>query len=136
MKNTVIRIAFLFLAITSLQLNAWSSTPPNRIFQMYELDKAPRFEEGSMSLGTFLTVELEYPMEAREEAIEGKVLIEFIIAADGQIQEPTIIKGIGYGCDAEVLRVFEQMSSWKPGIKENRAVATRVVLPITFSLEE
>lgn len=136
MRNTVIRIAFLFLAITSLQPNAWSSTPPNRIFQMYELDKAPSFEEGSMSLGTFLALELQYPMEAREEAIEGKVLIQFIIAADGQIQEPTIISGIGYGCDAEVLRVFEEMSSWKPGIKENRAVATRMLLPITFSLEE
>ncbi|NRB53589.1 MAG: energy transducer TonB [Saprospiraceae bacterium] len=136
MKNTVIRIAFVFLAITSLPFNVWSSTPPNRIFQMYELDKAPSFEAGSMSLGTFLALELEYPMEAREEAIEGKVLIEFIIAADGQIQAPTIVKGIGYGCDTEVLRVFEEMSSWKPGIKENRAVATRVVLPITFSLEE
>ncbi|MBX2877775.1 MAG: energy transducer TonB [Saprospiraceae bacterium] len=135
MRNTVIRIVCLFLTIAYLPLNAWSTTPPNRIFQVFELDQVPSFDEEGMNLGTFLELELIYPMEAREEAIEGKVFIEFIIAADGQIKSPNILRGIGYGCDEEVLRVFEDMCKWKPGIKANQAVATRLVLPITFTLE-
>lgn len=135
MKITVFRIVCLFLAITSVNPNTWCTTPPKKIFQIFELDQVPSFTEDGVSLGSFLELELAYPMEAREEAIEGKVFIEFIIAANGEIQDLSIVRGIGYGCDEEVLRVFEQMTSWNPGIKEDEAVATRMVIPITFTLE-
>ncbi len=135
MRNIIIRIVCSLLAFTSLHLNGWSTPPPSRIFQIFELDQVPYFEGEGMNLSTFLALELEYPMEAREEAIEGKVFIEFIIAADGQLTDLNIVRGIGYGCDEEVLRVFEEMSSWKPGIKADQAVATRMVIPITFTLE-
>ncbi|NET36085.1 MAG: energy transducer TonB [Cyanothece sp. SIO1E1] len=135
MRNAAIRITCLLLAFTSISTLGFSNPTPTPIYQNFELDQIPSFNQQGMDLGTFLENALVYPEEAREEAIEGKVFIEFIIAPDGQIRNPKVVRGIGYGCDEEVLRVFEQMSSWKPGIKENRPVATRIVLPITFDLE-
>ncbi|MBX2877776.1 MAG: energy transducer TonB [Saprospiraceae bacterium] len=135
MRNAAIRIACLLLAFSTISTFGYSHPTPTPIYRTFELDQLPTFDENGMDLGTFLQEALVYPIQAREEAIEGKVFIEFIVAPDGQIENPTVVRGIGYGCDEEVLRVFEQMAAWKPGIKQNRPVPTRIVLPITFDLE-
>ncbi len=135
MSNAAIRITCLLLAFTTISTLGFSHPIPGPIYRIFELDQLPTCNEAGMDLSTFLENELIYPEQAREEAIEGKVFVEFIVAPDGQIQSPKVIRGIGYGCDKEVLRVFEQMANWKPGIKQNRPVPTRIILPITFDLE-
>jgi len=46
-----------------------------------------------------------------------------------------MLKGIGFGCDKEALRVVRAMNGrWKPGIQRGRPVRVKYSLPINFAL--
>lgn len=83
---------------------------------------------------------INYPVEARSEGIEGKVVTTFVVEKDGTISNTEILKDIGGGCGDETLRVLNQMNThgvrWIPGQKDGQAVRVRMTIPITFKLEE
>jgi TonB family protein len=89
---------------------------------------------GINQLFTWLGGELKYPEVARNNKVEGKVFVEFIVSEDGSIKDVKVLKGIGGGCDEEALRVISQMPKWKPALKDGKAVNQKLTLPITFKL--
>lgn len=97
-------------------------------------------EEAAMPIGgmssfyKYLGENMKYPAEARRFGVEGKVFVQFIIDKDGTIKDPKIIKGIGGGCDEEVLRLIKGASRWKPGVQRGKPVKQRYTLPVIFSL--
>lgn len=50
--------------------------------------------------------ELVYPVQAETFGIEGRVVVQFSLNEKGKVQDPQIVRGLGYGCDEEVLRVL------------------------------
>ncbi len=96
----------------------------------------PEFPGGHDSLYAFMKKHLRYPDRESERKIHGKVYVEFVIDTDGRATRSRIIRGVenGAGFDAEVLRVIDLMPSWTPGRKGERAVPTRLVLPVHFAL--
>ncbi len=83
----------------------------------------------------FIYQNIKYPKEAKENGIEGMVVIKFIIEKDGSITNADIIRGIGGGCDQEALRVVESMPNWAPGKQRGRLVRVQFNLPIRFKLD-
>lgn len=79
---------------------------------------------------------ITYPELARETGTQGTVVVRFIINKTGELVEPEIIRGVGNGCDVEVLRVVETMPIWSPGIHEGKNVSTYFNLPVKFKLED
>lgn len=95
----------------------------------------PQYGTGDKDLLTFLADNIKYPAEAREAGIEGTVVVEFVISANGKVQAVSIAKGIGYGCDEEAIRVIQSMGSWHPGrLQDNTPVAVKYTMPIRFRL--
>ena len=112
-----------------------SVTPEDSsIVAAYQLDVQPAFVGGTEELVNYLQNTLVYPEIAREYAIEGKVFVSAVIDAQGRVLMPRVVRGLGYGCDEEVLRVFSEMPRWIPARRNNRQVPTKIVLPIIFSL--
>ena len=66
----------------------------------------PSFRGGGRKLFEFLGNNLVYPQEAKDAGIEGRVFVEFYIEKDGTVTDGKVLKGIGYGCDEEALRVI------------------------------
>ena len=85
-------------------------------------------------LKAYLSRELKYPEAARNQDVQGRVSIEFIVNEDGAISGAKVLKGIGAGCDEEALRVVNAMPRWKPGMNNGKAVKVYVILPIVFQL--
>ncbi len=79
---------------------------------------------------------IRYPQAARRGKIEGVVVARFIVNKDGQISDAEILRGLGGGCDEEVLRVIKEMPRWIPGRQRGQAVAVQFNLPVKFKLEE
>jgi protein TonB len=77
---------------------------------------------------------MKYPNKARQFNVEGKVFVEFIINKDGTPVDFKTIRGLGYGCDEEAIRVIS-LSKWKPGQQRGNSVRVKMVLPITFQLK-
>ena len=85
-------------------------------------------------LSKFLTENLNYPNDARENRISGKVAVNFIVDEQGKIIETKIIHSIGFGCDEEALRVIKLMPKWKPGLLHGKPVKVSFNQVITFQL--
>jgi len=86
------------------------------------------------SIQEYLGKNLRYPAMARDNGIEGKVLVRFVIAEDGSVIRAEVVRGIGGGCDAEALRVIGSMPPWKPGKQNGKPVKVYYTLPIIFRL--
>lgn len=89
----------------------------------------------SGDINEYLGKNIKYPEVARENNIQGKVLIQFIINEDGTLSDLKIVRNIGGGCDEEALRVVAAMPKWKPGKQNGKNVKVQFTLPIYFKLE-
>jgi TonB family protein len=83
----------------------------------------------------FIYQNLRYPALARENEVEGTVVVSFIVERNGKITEPKIVREIGGGCGDEVLRVVNLMPTWIPGKQKGEAVRVQFNLPVRFQLE-
>lgn len=99
------------------------------------VEEMPSFPGGDQALLRFLSDNLRYPSLALESRIQGLVVVQFIIDEKGQISAPSILRGIGGGCDEEAIRVVQLMPAWKPGRQRNRPVKVRYNLPVRFQLK-
>ncbi len=83
---------------------------------------------------------ISYPLEARQDNIEGTVVASFVVEKDGSLSNIKIVKDIGGGCGLEVMRVVEGIREagieWVPGRNNGKVVRSRFNLPIKFKLEE
>ena len=99
------------------------------------VETMPMFRGGERKLMEFIGNNVVYPKEAIEAGIEGKVFVEFYIEKDGTVCDAKVLRGIGYGCDEEALRVIGLMPKWFPGKQRGHAVRVKYTLPINFKLD-
>ena len=86
------------------------------------------------ALYKFVGSNIKYPKQAKNEGIQGKVFVQFIVKKDGSVDQVKVVKGIGAGCDAEASRVVKLLDQWTPGTKEGHPVDMHITLPIKFAL--
>ncbi|MEM6722776.1 MAG: TonB family protein [Bacteroidota bacterium] len=84
---------------------------------------------------SYLYKNIKYPNIARQNNIEGYVVIQFIVSRDGQIVDAEIVRDIGGGCGQAALKVVEGMPNWVPGKQRLRNVNVRFNLPVKFELQ-
>lgn len=99
------------------------------------VEQQPEYPGGLEALRTFLGNNLHYPRAAASAGVSGKVFVSFVVNSDGSLTDLQVLKGIGFGCDEEAIRVMQKMPRWKPGKQSGRAVRVKFNLPISFSLE-
>lgn len=93
------------------------------------VEKMPKLKGGLKALEQ----KVHYPETAVKAGIEGRVIVQFIVDKEGNVQNPQIIRGIGGGCDKEALRVVKQ-AKFEPGTQRGHAVKVQYSLPIVFRL--
>lgn len=98
------------------------------------VEKEASFVGGYDSLMRFIVDNLIYPEEALKGKIEGKVITTFVVEVDGSISDIKVLRGLGYGCDEEAIRIIKLMPKWNPAIilSSKRKVRQQFVLPISF----
>ena len=111
-----------------------SAEPP--VYNSGVLDFPPEFKGGQAQLAKYLNKNIRYPSKARDQHIQGRVFISFIVETNGDLSNLTVIRGIGSGCDEEAVRVLRNSPNWKPGMLDGKAVRTSYVLPIIFQLTD
>jgi len=104
--------------------------------EIYDIVQAmPSFSGGLQAFYRFVGENLKYPAQARRMGIDGKVYVHFVIDKDGSLSDINIVRGIGAGCDEEVLRIINMSPKWNPGKQRGNPVRVRMMLPISFVLE-
>ena len=100
------------------------------------VEKTAEFPGGIRKLMQFLASEIKYPATAQRANVQGKVYLQFVVRKDGSINDIKILKGIGFGCDEEAIRVVKLMPKWSPAKQKGKAVSQMYTLPIQYALEE
>lgn len=94
----------------------------------------PEFPGGHTALFKYFQNNVRYPAMAREEGIEGTVVLRFTVTRNGQIKDLKIVRSVAGGCDEEAMRVVKEMPAWKPGKHNGQFVNVAYNLPIKFKL--
>ena len=97
----------------------------------------PRFKGGKggeRAMFEFLQNNMHYPEAAKDNMIQGRVYVNFIVRANGEGDNFNVIRDIGGGCGEESLRVVKLMQ-WEPGTMCGKPVDIMYTLPIVFNLE-
>ncbi len=84
----------------------------------------------------YLEQKLHYPETALDNKIEGKVTIQFTVSQSGDLLDFQILKGLGYGCDEEVIRLIKEGPSWTPTQRNDEPVTDKVKVRLKFQLPE
>lgn len=109
--------------------------PPPKEEIFTRVEQMPQFGSGERELLEYLQKNIKYPAIARENGIQGTVVVQFVVDKDGSITQPEVARGIGGGCDEEALRVIREMPKWQPGKQQGRPVKVKFTLPVRFRLE-
>ena len=118
---------------------AVESSDPKKVFtgKVYDLvDEMPSFPGGLEELYKWIDNNVQYPAVARENGIEGRVILKFIVEKEGSLSDSTVIHSVHPMVDREALRLVGQMPKWNPGRRAGVPVRVRYCLPIKFKLGE
>lgn len=118
--------------IVQEQVEVVEQTKEQEVFMVVE--DMPEFPGGEAKMFKYIAENVEYPPLARENNIQGRVTVQFVVDENGKIIDVKVLKGIGWGCDEAALKVVNSMPRWKPGKQRNKAVRVRFVIPIRFVL--
>ena len=87
---------------------------------------------------TFIYKNIKYPAIARENGVEGQVVIQFVVEPDGTVSGVEILRDIGAKCGDEAKRIVELMNKkgikWTPGRQRGQNVRVQFILPVKFKL--
>lgn len=89
---------------------------------------------GQKAFQKYLLREMQYPKQALANKVEGKVTVQFTVEVNGQLKDFRVIKGIGYGCDDEVIRLIKQGPAWVPTTSNDKPVTEKVKVRLKFDL--
>ena len=137
MKNILCLVIFI-LTISSLQAQnpfAADSLPavPGKIYRVVQ--KWPEYDGGEAGMLKFVQTNTHYPDDAREIGIQGRVIVGFIVNADGSLDSVRALMGVWPSMDAEAVRVVKMTEgNWKPGMQMGEPVRVRFVMPIMMKL--
>ena len=98
------------------------------------VEEMPVFPGGDAGLLKFISSIIKYPEEALKNNVEGKVVVRFVVAADGSVTRLEILKGVDPLLDKEAMRVVSLLPKWKPGKQNGQPVPVWFFVPVTFQI--
>lgn len=104
----------------------------SRNYKVVELKPVPKkgYEDFYKHVGK------KFQVPNMPKGVGGKIFLKFIVDKEGQIIDPQILKGIGYGADEEAIRVVSSYTNFAPGEVRGIKVRCTFSLPITIQPTE
>lgn len=104
-----------------------------KVFDVVE--EMPSFPGGNGALMSYLASNIEYPVVAQENGVQGRVIVSFVVERDGSISDVRVARSVDPSLDREAQRVVKSMPRWKPGKQNGSAVRVKYTVPVVFRLQ-
>jgi TonB family protein len=114
--------------------NVPESKVPDDVFIIVE--DMPEYPGGEDSLRYFIAQNVKYPKIAKEQGIQGKVYVMFVVSESGKVENAEVVRGADPYLNQEALRVINSMPEWKPGKQRGVPVKVQYTVPINFQLDK
>lgn len=102
------------------------------VFEYDYVEVKPSFPGGNEALLDYINKNRQYPTDAYERGIEGRVTCSFVVNSNGNITHIKVIKGCHKSLNMEAMRLLSEMPCWRPGRHLSHSVPVRVVHSIPF----
>ena len=99
------------------------------------VEQPPSFPGGQRALLAWLSNNIQYPSEAENDGIQGRVVVSYIVEPDGSINNVQVVRHVDPLLDNEAVRVVKAMPRWIPGVQDGHGVRVKYNLPVTFKLQ-
>lgn len=91
-------------------------------------------EETDAAIQKFIRENIKFPEIARENGIQGRVFVSFVVSKTGKITDVKILRGVDAALDQEAIRVISSLPSFTPGKQRGKPVRVGYNVPINFKL--
>lgn len=96
----------------------------------------PSFPGGEKKMKDYFSKKIRYPSKAIRDRVEGSVVVRVKVDGAGNIVNSEVVRGIGSGCDREVLKAISEMPKWEPGLTNGEPTPKFYMLSVGFKLPE
>lgn len=103
---------------------------------IYVTETLPSFVGGQTAMVRWLSEHLQYPEEALNKGIKGRVIASFCVEKDGTISNVEIVKSVHPLLDNETIRLLKTMPKWIPGTQDGIPVRAKFSVPLTYNFTE
>ena len=95
------------------------------------------FPGGYEKLAAFINETINYPDEAIELGVKGRVVVRFVVEKDGRISNASVERAIIEcpACNKEALNIINKMPKWTPAKNAGRPVRLWVRVPIIYDTQ-
>jgi periplasmic protein TonB len=120
-------------AVTEVQEEVKEEEAPVEVFVVVE--EMPSFPGGDVELMKFINSNIVYPEIAKENNIQGRVILRFCVTYKGAVDQVQVLKPVDPALDNEAIRVIKMLPTWKPGKQGGKPVNVWYSVPVTFQLK-
>ena len=106
----------------------------DKIYYAGYVKEEPSFPGGEEALRDFISKNLRYPIFAKENGIQGRVQVSFIVEKDGSLTDFVITQSAHPSLDKEAIRVLQSMPKWNPGKNDGQFVTALKYMYVFFDL--
>ena len=99
------------------------------------VEEMPMYPGGDPELLKYIAEHTQYPEVAKENNIQGRVIVRFCVTAKGGVSQVSVLKGVDPELDKEAMRVVTTLPAFKPGKQGGKPVPVWYMVPITFTLK-
>jgi protein TonB len=99
------------------------------------VEEMPMFPGGDPALLAYIAANTQYPEIAKENNIQGKVIVRFCVTSKGGVNQVSVLKGVDPELDKEAIRVVTTLPLFKPGKQGGKPVPVWYMVPIAFTLK-
>jgi protein TonB len=92
------------------------------------------YPKGDKALFEYFNKNIKYNQYAADKKITGTVIVSFYVQPDSTIVDASILSGVGYGIDEEVVRCIKQLK-FAPAIMNNTKMRSNVILNVNVKAE-
>lgn len=93
----------------------------------------PSFRGGDINkFREYIQKRTNYPQEAIDKKIQGRVFLTFIVEADGSVSNVTIVRGVDPVIDNEAVTAIQSSPKWSPGLQRGQPVRVRYSMWLSF----
>ncbi len=112
-------------------LNGYGSGDTEEPFFIVEV--MPLFRGGDLNkFREWVQKRTNYPEEAIQKKIKGRVFLTFIVEPDGSVTNVTVVKGVAPIIDNEAVKAIQASPKWSPGLQRGQPVRVRFSMWLNF----
>ena len=99
------------------------------------VEEKPKFMGGDENtFNSWVLNNIEYPEVAKENGVQGRVMLTFVVNTDGRVIDVQVLRGVDPALDKEAVRAVSASPRWTPGRQRDKPVKVRYNFPVVFQL--